>query len=446
MSKDKNSLIPKFRFPEFVNEGEWEGKTVGQVYDFKITNSFPREYLNYENGYVKNIHYGDIHTKFNTLFDIQKEKVPYLNEGIAINKIKEDSYCIEGDIIFADASEDLNDVGKSIEIVNLNNEKLVSGLHTLLARQRESKLIIGFGGYLFKSNSVRKRIQSEAQGAKVLGISATRISSIKISYPKNPEEQQKIASCLSSLDEVITAYSQKLDLLKDHKKGLMQNLFPQEGEKVPKYRFPEFMKDGEWVKKTLIDTVDKKVRWSFTGGPFGSNLKASNYTTKGIRIIQLQNIGEGEFNDDYKIYTSEEKADELLSCNIYSGEIILSKMGDPVGRACIIPDYLERCLMASDGIRLVVDEKKNSKYFIYSLINSKRIREAIEKKATGSTRKRIGLDELKLIELTMPKTFAEQQKVAECILGLDNLITEHSKKVEELKLHKKGLMQGLFPK
>ena len=226
----------------------------------------------------------------------------------------------------------------------------------------------------------------------------------------------------------------------------MQNLFPQEGEKVPKYRFKEFEKDGEWVKKSLIDTADKKVKWSFTGGPFGSNLKASDYTSEGIRIIQLQNIGDGEFNDEYKIYTSEEKADELLSCNIYAGEIILSKMGDPVGRACIIPDNLKRCVMASDGIRLVVNETKYSKYFVYSLINSKPIREAIENKATGSTRKRIGLDELRNIELIMPKSLSEQIKIANCISSLDKSIVAQELKIEQLKQHKKGLMQGLFPK
>ena len=229
MRKNKetnNAIAPKLRFPEFWDAGEWEEKTLGQVYDFKATNSLSRENLNYENGNVKNIHYGDIHTKFKTLFDILREEVPYINLDILIDKIKPESYCIEGDMIFADASEDLNDVGKSIEIINLSNEKLVSGLHTLLARQRERKLTIGFGGYLFKSDWIRKQIQREAQGAKVLSLSVGRISNVKISYPKNIKEQQKIASCLSSLDDLISVQSQKLEALKTHKKGLMQQLFP----------------------------------------------------------------------------------------------------------------------------------------------------------------------------------------------------------------------------
>ena len=119
--------------------------------DFKVTNSFSRENLNYETGNIKNIHYGDIHTKFQTLFDIEKELVPYINGEISLIRISEDYYCQEGDIVFADASEDLNDVGKSIEIVNLNGEKLLSGLHTLLARPNKKYFHKGFNGYLFKS-------------------------------------------------------------------------------------------------------------------------------------------------------------------------------------------------------------------------------------------------------------------------------------------------------
>lgn len=221
--------VPKLRFPEFKDCGEWEEETLGKVYDFKSTNSLSWEHLSYEKGIVKNIHYGDIHTTFSTLFDITKEKVPYIKHCVPV-KIKKDNYCIERDIIFADASENIDDIGKSIEIINLNNEKLVSGLHTLLARQRKQKLAIGFGGYLFKSDWVRKQIQREAQGAKVLGISATRISRIRILFPQNIIEQQKIASCLSSLDELITAQSKKIEQLKQHKKGLMQGLFPKINE------------------------------------------------------------------------------------------------------------------------------------------------------------------------------------------------------------------------
>lgn len=218
--------VPKYRFKEFEKDGEWVFEPFNQIYSFLVTNSFSRDFLNYDNGSVKNIHYGDIHTKFSTLFDITKESVPFINPDVSIDRIRKECYCIEGDIIFADASEDLNDVGKSIEIVKLNEEKLVSGLHTLMARQVVRKIEIGFGGYLFKSDRIRKQIQKESQGTKVLSISGTRISNIEIFFPKNPKEQQKIASCLSSLDALITAQAEKIEQLKLHKKGLMQGLFP----------------------------------------------------------------------------------------------------------------------------------------------------------------------------------------------------------------------------
>ena len=222
----EGETVPKLRFPEFQDKGEWDNKLLGELYSFQVTNSYPRDKLNYNEGSIKNIHYGDIHTKFFTLFNIEKEIVPFINPQVPLEKIKSESYCIEGDMIFADASEDLDDIGKCIEIIHLNNEKLLSGLHTILARQKRKEIIIGFSGYLFKSNLIRNQIKKEAQGAKVLGITAGRLSNMKVNFPSDKREQQKIADCLSSLDELITAHTQKLDALKNHKKGLMQQLFP----------------------------------------------------------------------------------------------------------------------------------------------------------------------------------------------------------------------------
>ena len=214
---------------------------------------------------------------------------------------------------------------------------------------------------------------------------------------------------------------------------------------VPRLRFPEFAGAGEWREQRLIEIADRYVKWSFIGGPFGSNLKSSDYAPSGVRIIQLQNIGDGEFHDEYCIFTTEEKADELLSNNIYPGDMIISKMGDPVGRACLIPDGHDRYVMCSDGIRFVVDERDHDKYFVFSLINAPLFRTLVEKTATGSTRKRIGLDELKALPICVPNK-SEQQRIASCLSSLDELITAQARKVDALKTHKKGLMQQLFPR
>lgn len=213
---------------------------------------------------------------------------------------------------------------------------------------------------------------------------------------------------------------------------------------TPRLRFPEFVGGKKWRKISLGELADRNIRWSFSGGPFGSNLKSSDYTESGIRIIQLQNIGDSCFLDNYKIFTSKQKADELLSCNIYPGEIILAKMGDPVARSCIVPTTEERYLMCSDGIRLVVDKNNYSSTFTFYLINSKYFRKKAEEKSTGSTRKRIGLDELKSIPILIP-ILQEQQKIARCLSSLDDLIEVHEQKLDALQRHKKGMMQRLFP-
>jgi type I restriction enzyme S subunit len=178
---------------------------------------------------------------------------------------------------------------------------------------------------------------------------------------------------------------------------------------------------AKWTKVHLGSIADTNVRWSFSGGPFGSNLKASDYTEDGVRIIQLQNIGEGIFNDAYKIFTSEAKADELIANNIYPGEIIFSKMGDPVARACIVPCTAPRYVMASDGIRFKPDAKKADVYFLLNYVNCEAFRKAAESVSSGSTRMRIGLDELRMLEIPLPP-LAEQRRIAEILRTWDDAI------------------------
>ncbi|WP_291403860.1 restriction endonuclease subunit S [Daejeonella sp.] len=199
----------------------------------------------------------------------------------------------------------------------------------------------------------------------------------------------------------------------------------------------------DWEVCSLGSLADKKKKWSFTGGPFGSNLKAEDYTETGIRIIQLQNIGDGEFLDNYKIYTSDKKADELLSCNIYPGEIILSKMGDPVARGCFIPNEDKRYLMASDGIRVLPDSSRVDSFYLLSFINYSIFRTEAVKISTGSTRQRIGLDDLKSIKIPLPP-LPEQKAIAQVLSTADAAIHTTEKLITQKELLKKWLMQQLL--
>lgn len=218
---------PRLRFPVFRGDGEWETQTFAALYECLPNNTLSRDKLSYNEGCVRNIHYGDIHTKYHAMFRIQEETVPYVSTSVPLPKLKPEAYCQEGDLVFADASEDLSDVGKSIELIDLNNEKVLSGSHTILARQKTNALRVGFAGYLFKGRAIRTQIEREAQGTKVLQISASRMADVVVAYPKSHAEQQTIASCLSYLDALITAQTQKVETLKTHRKGLMQGLFPE---------------------------------------------------------------------------------------------------------------------------------------------------------------------------------------------------------------------------
>ncbi|MBA7687295.1 hypothetical protein ES703_95756 [subsurface metagenome] len=200
----------------------------------------------------------------------------------------------------------------------------------------------------------------------------------------------------------------------------------------------------DWEVKRLIDTASYE-KYSFTGGPFGSDLKEECYTNHGVRIIQLQNIGDGKFLDDYRIFTSEEKANELKSCNIYPGDIIIAKMADPVARACIIPDTDKRYLMASDGIRLSVNQEDCDTNFVLYAINSTYFRENAERNSTGTTRLRIGLTEIKNLPIGIPP-LKEQKKIAEILTTVDDAIEKTTQIIEKTKEVKKGLMQRLLTK
>lgn len=420
MSKDLNkNIIPELRFSKFENDEEWTLEPLHKMYSFYVTNSFSRDKLNYEQGDVKNIHYGDIHTKFSTLFDINKEKVPFVNSDISLQKINTESYCSEGDMVFADASEDIDDVGKSIEIVNLNGEKLLAGLHTLLARQKQRKLIIGFGGYLFKSNSIREQIKKESQGAKVLGISAGRISNIDIYYPENDEEQQKIADCLTSIDDLIKAQTQKLDELKVHKKGLMQQLFPANGEKVPKLRFPEFENDGEWEIKVLgeiAENLDSKRI------PITSNSR----TTGNVPYYGASGII--DFVDDYIF-------NEDLLCISEDGANLLARTY-PIAFSITGKTWVNNhahVLRFSDSFSQVLTENYLNELNLEGFL-------------TGMAQPKLNRGKLDIIPIPLPMNPKEQQKIANCLSSIDDLISTQTQKVDALKDHKKGLMQQLFPK
>ena len=212
----------RFKADDGSEFGEWQEVKFSDFFNFHQTNSHSRALLA-EHGVIMNIHYGDIHTKFSMLFDVNKEIVPFLSEEVDASKINEDQFLKIGDLIIADASEDYKDIGKAIEVVNLDGQKLVAGLHTYIARPKKS-FASGFNGYLMQTFFVREQIKKLATGISVLGISKTNLGKVEFKVPCL-EEQIKIAHFLSAIDQKIEVVAQQIEQAKQWKKGLLQQMF-----------------------------------------------------------------------------------------------------------------------------------------------------------------------------------------------------------------------------
>lgn len=203
---------------------DWSACELGSLFDWVATNSLSREMLTDEAGTVQNIHYGDIHGKFAARFRQSAASAPFIRpEALPLN-IRDDDFCKAGDVVIADASEDYADIGKAIEIMEVEPRSLVAGLHTYIARPKKGMLALGFSGYLFQTWALRRQIMRNAQGISVLGISKPNLSKLKLHVP-HPDEQRKIADCLGAFDDKISAVSAQVAQMQAFKKGLLQQMF-----------------------------------------------------------------------------------------------------------------------------------------------------------------------------------------------------------------------------
>lgn len=213
-NENKILNVPNLRFPEFC--GEWETIKVSELLDFYSTNSLSWEQLDYSNGKIKNLHYGLIHKGVPTMVDVACDSLPYIKEE---SMLKSFTLFKEGDVAFADASEDTNDVAKAIEVVNCDNQQIVSGLHTIHGRDNSNRTVIGYKGYAFASDSFHKQIRRIAQGTKVFSISVRNFDEAYIGIPSK-EEQTQIAKLLITIDKRIATQTKIIEKLQSLIKGL----------------------------------------------------------------------------------------------------------------------------------------------------------------------------------------------------------------------------------
>ena len=206
------------RFPEF--SGEWKKCKVSDLLDFYSTNSLSWEQLEYDTNAMMNLHYGLIHVGLPTMVDLAKDKLPNIKED---NMPTNFELCKEGDVAFADASEDTNEVAKTIEFYNLAEKNVVCGLHTIHGRDNKHKTVVGFKGYTFSSTVFHNQIRRIAQGTKIYSISTKNFSECYIGLPSKPE-QTKIATLLRLIDERVATQNKIIEKLESLIKGIYSSI------------------------------------------------------------------------------------------------------------------------------------------------------------------------------------------------------------------------------
>lgn len=407
-SSEKRGFLPKLRFPEFREVGEWEVRNLGRVAD------------NLDNRRVPI-------TSGERVAGI----IPYYGASGVVDYVK--GFIFDEDLLCV--SEDgANLVARTYPIAFPISGKTWVNNHAHVLRFQN----------LFTQKFVEVYLNSIKLDDFITGMAQPKLNkamldSIPIPWPTIPE-QQRIADCLTSLDELITLEAQQLDTLKTHKNGLMQQLFPAEGETLPKLRFPEFRDAGEWKTKSLIDLAIGGLSNGVFNDPgkVGHGYKLINVLDMYIETpiddsrLSLVGIGENEFlknkvepNDIFFTRSSLVKAG-IAQSNIYLGS------SDDV---------------TFDGhlIRLRPDVDVTAPMFLHYALKSGYVRSQLIAKGKTATMTTIGQADIASTKLAIPHSIAEQQKIADCLTSLDDLITAQTQQLAALKTHKNGLMQQLFP-
>jgi len=277
-------------------------------------------------------------------------------------------------------------------------------------------------------------------------IKVREFMTVKIPLP--PLQKQKaIAFVLSTIQTAKEKTEQVIQATKELKKSLMKHLFTygpvslKDAEKV-KLKETEIGKIPEgWDVVRLIETAEKDS--DIVGGPFGSNLKVSDYKNSGVPIIRLQNIERNMFvNKDIK-YVSEEKAEELRYHSFRAGDIILAKLGDPIGKTCIVPDYLTKGIVVADVARIRTKEDITDKKYIVHVLNSSFVEKQFRQQKTGTTRPRVNVSNVRNIKIPLPP-LQTQKKIASILSAVDEKIEKEENKKKALEELFKSMLYNLM--
>jgi len=417
MTDEKSSpLVPTLRFPEFRDAGEWEEKSLGDVCNILRGYGFPETMQGKSKGKYPFCKVSDVSKAVNEKGGSLGESANYIDEN-DLSKLKA-KLIPKGSTVFAKIGEALRLNRRAIAILECLIDNNVAGL----------KAKDGLTHDYFIFLLAQQIDLNEYCGGAIPSVNKATLESIQVYIPTLPE-QQKIAACLSSLDELITAHSKKLDALKKHKKGLMQQLFPAEGQTVPSLRFPEFSEAGEWVEKKLGE-----IGQIITGNT-PSTTDLDNYGGNKL-FVSPADISEERYVVRTKTTLSIQGFRKTKT--IEANSILFVCIGSTIGK---IAQNKFECA-TNQQINSIIPYREYSNDFVYSALENSSSRIAIL--AGNHAVPIINKTLFSSILIRFP-SLPEQQKIAACLSSLDELITAHSKKLDALKKHKKGLMQQLFP-
>lgn len=404
-----NNRIPQLRFPGFT--GEWQEKPLSH---------FLHEHKTKSDGKC------EVHSVSVTKGVINQ--VEYLGRSFAASDTSKYNLAKPGDIIYTKSPTGAFPYG----IVKQNKNPYNVIVSPLYAVYTPVNQYVGYilDSYFESSVNTNNYLSSLIQkGAKnTIQISNDTFVSKSMCLPSDPAEQQKIAECLEALDSLIVAESKELESLKAHKKGLMQQLFPQPGATTPALRFPCFT--GEWTQYKLGECFDERNEQSPESSdyPLMAFIAGKGVAAKGEKYDRSALVKDAS----NKKYKRTELGDFIYSSNnLESGSIGLNRYG----KACISPVY-----------SIFKAKKGFDPYFIGTILTRKSFISEMIKYRQGVVYGQWKIPEKEFLNLIIRiPSFAEQQKIAEFLEAEDQMIAAQEQKVESLKTHKKGLMQQLFP-
>lgn len=407
---------------------DWELQTFDETFRVLSNNTLTRENLNNRGGAVRNIHYGDILTKFPEVLDC-KEEIPYVNDLSLLSSSTQ--LLQDGDIVIADTAED-ETVGKVTEVQNLGDSKLVAGLHTIPCRVKKGDFAPGWLGYYMNSNLFHNQILPYITGIKVSSISKGAISETLILVPPF-DEQEKIVQSLNEVQLLMTAETKVVNKMKFVKNGCLSKMFPQKDATVPEMRLPGFT--DAWEQRKLGELGSLKNGMNFSKEAMGIGFPFVNLQNIfGNNVIDVTNLGKAMASDS-----------QLKDYNLLNGDVLFVRSSvklEGVGEAALVPQNLENTTYSGFIIRFR-DEYGLDNNFKRFLFGIESVRNQIMAQATNSANKNISQTVLENLCLKIPNK-SEQEKIGLYFSNLDNLITLHQRKCDKYSSIKKGMMSDLL--